>query len=169
MERVNLRENIPQFLKKYKYVALIVLLGLFLMLLPTSSEKKAAAQPQPTEPQAQQQSIEQTLCAILSQVRGAGRVEVMLTKAAGEQTLYQTDDDITTGEQNAETHRDTVIVSDAQRNQTGLIQQINPPQYLGAIIVCQGADDPNVRLAIVEAVSKVTGLGANRISVLKMK
>lgn len=35
-------------------------------------------------------------------------------------------------------------------------------------MVCQGADNAAVRLAIVEAVSKVTGLGANRISVLKM-
>jgi len=40
---------------------------------------------------------------------------------------------------------------------------------MGAVIVCQGADDPQVRLSIVDAVSKVTGLGSDKISVLKMK
>ena len=49
------------------------------------------------------------------------------------------------------------------------MRQVNPPTYLGAIIICEGADDANIRLAVVDAVSKVTGLGANRISVLKMK
>ena len=49
------------------------------------------------------------------------------------------------------------------------MRQENPAQYLGVIVVCEGADSPAVRLAIVEAVSDVTGLGADRISVLKMK
>ena len=37
------------------------------------------------------------------------------------------------------------------------------------LIVCEGGDDANVRLSIVDAVSKITGLGADRISVLKMR
>ena len=40
---------------------------------------------------------------------------------------------------------------------------------MGAIVVCQGGDNATVRLAIIEAVSNVTGLGADKISVLKMK
>jgi stage III sporulation protein AG len=36
-------------------------------------------------------------------------------------------------------------------------------------VICQGAADPAVRLAVVEAVADATGLGADRISVLKMK
>jgi stage III sporulation protein AG len=64
---------------------------------------------------------------------------------------------------------DTVIITDSSRNESGLIRQVNPPVYLGAIVLCQGGDRPSVRLAIVDAVSKVTGLGADRISVLKMK
>ena len=55
------------------------------------------------------------------------------------------------------------------RKQTGLVQQVNPPTYLGAVIVCQGADSASVRLAIVEAVGSVTGLSTDKITVLKMK
>lgn len=169
MDRVELREKAVGIFKKYKYAALVVLLGLCLMLLPSKSAQTEQEQTAPTAPSVQEQSAEQMLAEILSKVKGAGEVQVLLTTAQGEQTIYQTDDDISTEEAGGSTRRNTVIVSDAQRSQSGLIQQINPPQYLGAIVVCQGADDPSVRLAIVEAVSKVTGLGANRISVLKMK
>ncbi len=40
--------------------------------------------------------------------------------------------------------------------------------FTGAVVVCRGADDPAVRLRIVEAVSAFTGLGTNRIVVQKM-
>ena len=96
-------------------------------------------------------------------------VQVMLTLASGEETLYQTNEDYSIGDNTNTKRSDTVTVTDAQRNETGLIRQQNPPKYLGAIVVCNGADSPEVRLAVVEAVSKVTGLGADDISVLKMK
>ena len=62
-----------------------------------------------------------------------------------------------------------VIITDSARNEAGLIKQINGPIYQGAVVLCQGADDPQIRLAITEAISKATGLGANQIAVLKMK
>ena len=39
----------------------------------------------------------------------------------------------------------------------------------GAIIICAGADDPEVRLEVTEAVSLYTGLGYDRIHIVKMK
>jgi stage III sporulation protein AG len=62
-----------------------------------------------------------------------------------------------------------VIITDGNRNQKPVISQVIPAKYLGAVIICQGADQPTVRLAIVEAVSKLTGLGTDRVCVLKMK
>ena len=96
-------------------------------------------------------------------------MQVLLTTERGEETIYQTDSHTSVGGDNNSAQVETVIISGSERNQSGLIKQINPPTYMGAIVVCQGADSPIVRLAIVEAVSKVTGLGADRISVLKMK
>ena len=88
---------------------------------------------------------------------------MLLRVGSGAQTVYQTDTD-STGQR-----ADTVTVTDSDRNETGLVTQILPPVYEGAIIVCQGAGDPTVRLAIVDAVTKYTGLGANQVSVLEMK
>lgn len=167
MDWIALRSKAADVLKKYRYALLVLLLGLALMLLPGKKET-AGTEPVETSVQQEQPDTESQLAQILSQIKGAGKVEVMLTVAAGEQTIYQTDEDIDAGE-NGSSRFDTVIVTDAQRAQSGLIQQINPPRYQGAIIVCQGAEDPSVRLAIAEAVSRVTGLGTDRIAVLKMK
>ena len=39
----------------------------------------------------------------------------------------------------------------------------------GAVVVCDGGDDAAVRLAVTQAVSAYTGLGSDRITVMKMK
>ena len=43
------------------------------------------------------------------------------------------------------------------------------PGYQGALVVAQGGDDPQVRLALSEAVSALTGLGMDKISICKGK
>ena len=90
---------------------------------------------------------------------------MLLTVAAGEEILYQTDDQISENQ----TRIETVLITDSDRAQTGLVRQVKPPVYRGAVVVCKGADTASVRLAVVEAVSSLTGLGADQISVLKMK
>ena len=153
-------------LEKYKYAIAVAMLGILLMLIPGN---KTESVPQETQPEVCRETLEQTLESILSQIQGAGRVEVLLSQQTGEQTLYQTDVDEDSDETGTSHRSQTVIVSDGSRAETGLIQRKDPPSYLGAIIVCQGGDNAQVRLAIVEAVGCVTGLGADQISVLKMK
>lgn len=168
MDWIALRSKAVDSVKKYRFALLVVLLGLALMLIPgKAKDAPETTTNKPTTSQ-QQDDLSARLKEILSQINGAGRVEVMLSVAQGEKTLYQSNQDSTGGD-NESIHMDTVIINDENRAQSGLIQQILPPVYQGAIIVCQGADHPSVRLAIVDAVSKITGLGADRISVLKMK
>ena len=123
----------------------------------------------PTVESEKQVSLQELLTQTLEKVEGAGKVQVLLTVAEGEESIYQTDVHTSISSETNTTQMDTVIISNTERGQSGLLRQINPPVYLGAVIVCQGADSPSVRLAIVDAVSKVTGLGADRISVIKMK
>lgn len=154
-----------KWLEKYKYLVLVVLIGVVLMLIPTHDNGEEQTLPQNSE-QVELPAISQQLADILTQVKGAGKVEVMLTLASGEQTVYQTDDNTTDG---GSGRQDTVIITDQNRGQSGLVQQVNAAKYRGAIVVCQGADSAAVRLAIIDAVAKVTGLDSSRISVLKMK
>ncbi len=168
MGRLTIQGKITDIFKKNKYVLLILTIGLILLLLPpfkNSVEENKVI----TENSANILSVEDQLSQILSYVQGAGKVQVMLSIAYGEETLYQTDEDHSTNVDHESDKSDTVTITGSDRGESGLIKQINPPVYSGAIVVCQGADNPSVRFAVVEAVSKVTGLGTDKISVLKMK
>ncbi|MBO5318166.1 MAG: hypothetical protein J6A74_06975, partial [Oscillospiraceae bacterium] len=143
-------------------------IGLVLMLLPTGNSRsgesgKAATTSSSTEPLSQQ------LETILSTIQGAGRVRVMLTIAAGEEVIYQTDNDHTTNDTSGTNRSSTVVISDSERNESGLVKNKNAPVYRGALVVCDGAQTPTVTFAVVDAVSKVTGLSTDKISVLKME
>lgn len=170
MDWIEVRQRGSEFLKKYRYVLLILLIGLFLMLLPDKKEKRDTETVLSSAPIVQEKpDLQESLEQILSMIEGAGKVQVLLTEAAGQRTHYQTDEDISTGESAGDVRRDTVVISDGSRAETGLVQQIDPPVYMGAVILCQGADNAAVRLAIVEAVANATGLSSDKISVLKMK
>ncbi len=168
MEIASISKKISDVLKKYRYAVLVLVIGLVLIIIPTVNEKETNEVTQMVEP-VKNVSIQEELTALLSKIDGAGSVEIMLTVAEGEEIIYQENMDSSDDDDSSDINIDTVIVTDAQKNQTGLVRKVNPPKYLGALIVCQGADDPVVRLAIVDAVSKITGLGTNCISVLKMK
>ena len=150
------------FAKKYRTALLVVLAGIVLLCLPQPAQQEAAPSP---AMQVQQPDLEQRLEEILSKIAGAGKVAVLLAQAAGEQTVYQQNQETSGGQQRST----TVVLSGTSRQEEGLVQQVNPPRYQGAIVVCQGADRPQLRLELVEAVCRATGLGADRVRVLKMK
>lgn len=155
-------ERITELLKRYRYGLLVLLIGLGLMLLPTSQKQQTSAA---ADRETGSVSAAEELEEILAQIQGVGRVKVLLTQAAGEITVYQNNTD-----QTADSVReDTVLITDGSRAEQGLIRQVLPPQYRGAVIVCQGGDRATVRLNIVDAVSAVTGLTSDKITVLKMK
>lgn len=163
MEMRQVTDKSLEFLKKYRYIILVLIIGIALMVIPETESKNEAFTTSETDHQDIQQTLELRLENVLSQISGAGQVSVVLTTVSEEEIIFQTDQD-SEGKRIA-----TVTVTDAQRNESGLVRQIVSPKYRGAVIVCQGADNPVVHLAIVEAVSKATGLGSDRISVLKMK
>lgn len=148
-------KRLTEFLSKYRWAVLILLMGVALMLIPSGQGKQEeSVAAEATEPA---EDLEGKLAAILTRIQGVGKAEVLLTVQSGRTTVYRIDED------------GTVIVTDSDRNQSGLVERVESPQYRGAVIVCQGADSPAVRLNVVEAVASVTGLSTDRITVLKMK
>ena len=156
------KERILEVLQKYRYVLLAAIIGILCMTLP---EKREEAHSDRGIEVVSEPALEETLSKLLSCVEGAGQVKVLLTQQEGAQTLYQSDQVRTDREQRT----DTLLVTDNSRSQNGLVRQIIPPVYRGAVVLCQGAEDARIRLQIVEAVKSVTGLSSDRITVLKMK
>ena len=150
---------------KYKYVLAVLLLGLVLMNLPPAKEKTVLeeATPVPTK-----MSISEELEQILSRIDGVGRVEVMITEESGSETVYQTDLDESLGNDTT-SRREKTVMRTSGSGEEGLVRTVIPASYRGAVVVCQGGGNPAVNLAVIQAVSKVTGISTDRIAVLKMK
>lgn len=162
MDWIDSKVQINEYIRKYRFVVLVLLLGLVLMFFPQKEEPKQAI---PMTVKSETNTLQDALSEMLSKVSGAGNVKVLLSQAAGEEILYQTDDDVS----EEDMQKRVVIIQNAEREEKGLIRQINPPVYQGAVILCQGADSAQVRLAIIQAVTSATGLSSDRITVLKMK
>ena len=167
MEWITAPEKFRTAIGKYKWTLLVLIIGFLLMLFP--EEKKEVVSHLPAMEEAQEKSLQQEMEQLLSQLEGAGKVRVLLTESAGQQTIYQTDQNARKTMESEEIQKDTVILTGADRAGSGLVSRVDPPKFLGAVVLCQGADKATVRLAIVEAVATATGLGADKISVCKMK
>ena len=162
MDWLTRKQSVIEHMKKMRFMLLFVCIGLLLMLLP---EKEPSQIPQESSAQIIQPDLQQSLEKLLGQVAGVGKVQVLLSQEEGEKVLYQTDEN--KGGDNLRSS--TVLVTDGQRQETGLVVQKQPPTYKGAVIVCQGGDSASVRLAIVQAVTSAVGIGADCVTVLKMK
>ncbi len=159
-------QRLKQLAQQYKYVLLVILAGILLMMIPAGGEKEEQDAP---ASQSTQPGLDEQLEQILSQIQGVGKVRVMLTVSQGERILYVYDEDGSFSTDTESSRREAVIISGQDRAQSGLISQVIAPRYQGAVIVCQGGDQPDIRLQVVEAVCDATGLTADKVTVLKMK
>lgn len=170
MDIAVVRNKLALWVKKYKYVMIVLVLGIVLMLLPNGTEKSENTPiVEPEQKNSRLEITEEQLEAVLSKIEGAGKVDVLLTYASGERTVFHGDERSSSDDSGQTQEYETVVITGSNRSEEPLVEQIMAPEYLGAVIVCQGAENPTVRLAVSDAVSKATGLRTDRISVLKMK
>lgn len=165
-------ERLRALFDKYKFVLLVILAGVVLLLLPSFGGKEQAQADDPGRERGDQfqvENMERRLEEALSKVEGAGETTVVLSlKSTARQILAQDGESAERGD-TMESALTTVVISKGSGNQEAVALQQLSPQYQGALVVCSGGDDPNLRLRIVEAVSALTGLGADKISVCKGK
>ena len=173
--------KLPALLDRYKYPALILLIGVFLVLWPSGSVEHTHTAVQATDASAERgqededyrAQIERELSALLSQVEGAGRVKVMLTLKTGPSSRYQTDRSVSSsrdGEKESQsTEERTVMIGRGSAYDEPAVVSTAYPVFQGALIVAEGGADPSVRYQLFAAVASLLGLGADQITVVKMK
>lgn len=151
--------------KKYKFVLLVVLVGIILMLLPVSSQTKETEENKSQIPQESFDlaAMEQRMEDVLGKIDGVGKLRLMLTLQSGTRLTLAED----TQRDQDRTQRETVTLNRGSGNQEIVITNRFYPVYQGAVVVCQGADSSAVRLAITETVQALTGLPSDRIRVAK--
>ena len=102
-------KTILEFLVKYKFPLIVLILGLLLLSIPTGSTKSST--------NGGENGDEQRLSAVLESSKGVGNAYVLISEH-------------------------------------------------GAVVVCDGAADPEVKLRVVKCVEAYTGLGCDEIQVL---
>lgn len=154
-------------LAKYRYVLLVLLVGVLLMLLPT--HKTATHKEESCSDSYSLADTEQRMAEMLQEIEGVGRVKVMLTLKSGS-TLQLAEDNSST-QRDTELRRDSEVVTlnRGSGQQEVVVTRETYPVYQGAVVVCEGADNAAVCLRVTEAVSVLTGLSSDRISVVKWK
>lgn len=148
--------------KRYKFVLLILCVGAALLLWPGSGETKKTAQT--LEGQGESfdvQALERDMERTLSKIEGAGDVSVVLTLESGSRRILAEDTRTTDSEENTE----TVVVSRGSGSQDALLLEEIYPKFRGALVVCTGGKDPGVQLQLLRAVSALTGLSSDSVSI----
>lgn len=147
-------------LMKNKYILIVLAAGLLLILLPTGKGGSETPEPESagiTAPGFSLGEQERRLAQTLSEIEGAGKVSVMLSLKSGvSQELAVSGDEL-------------LVISAGSGTESAVPLAYIYPEYQGALVVCAGADNAGVRLAVTRAVASVTGLGSDKITVIKMK
>lgn len=166
-------EKILEKIKRDRKLAIIICVGLAGIILLTLSElmppknkteEKTSEKSETYIRDSYEEDIEKRLTSIVSAIDGAGRTQVMVTLASGDENVYAVKEKSSDGSRERE-----YIVIDSDDNESGLLLKVIEPEIRGVAIVCEGADSAKVRQEIVSSVSAVLGISTNRISIAKIK
>ena len=150
--------------KKYRAALIVLLAGVLLLVSGGREEKTDAAQ---TDADSFSLSdFETQLCRRLSAIDGAGRVELMLSLEQTGEAVYAVNTRETGGAASSR-ESDVAVISSSGYGETPVTVKNVLPTFRGAIVLCDGAENAAVRLAVTQAVETVCGLTSDRITVLK--
>ena len=153
--------------KKYRYVALVILAGVVLMLLPGGGEGEAerVTAEETAGLGVDVEALERRMEEALSQIQGAGEVTVVLTLKSGGERILASDFEL-----DGDSRRETVVTVSQGSGQTAAVTvEETGTQFQGALVVCDGGNNPTVKLQVLNGVAALTGLGADQISISQRK
>lgn len=156
---------------KYRAVLIVLLAGVLLLASGgRGAKEEAVVSDISAEPSAfDLAAFEQTLCDKLAAVDGVGRVELMLSLEQSGEAVYAVNTRQTTGMDSSQSYEsDLTILSDGSYGEKPVTVKNLLPTFRGAVVLCDGADNAQVRLAVTQAVSTVCGIGTDKVTVLKM-
>ena len=167
-------EKILPLVRKYRALLIVLLAGVLLLAsgglfggrqqLETSAEPDAAPV---SEEGFSLTAFEEDLNAKLVAIEGVGRVELMLSLDQTEEAVYAVNTRQTSGSSQSY-ESDLTVIADGSRGEKPVTVKSLLPTFPGAVVLWDGADNAQVRLAVTQAVSTVCGIGSDKVTVLKM-
>lgn len=165
--------------KKYALV-IVICLGLLALIWPvTKTESPSpppAAKSQSTETGKATQGMASELESILSQIDGAGKVEVSLTLTSEGVKTYATNvrterrvNQESDGRTSKKTTEENQVLDLAVAAGNPLLVEEKIPDILGVLVVADGARNPEVKENLTEATATLLNISAHKVRVLPRK
>ncbi len=171
------KENVKRLIDRVKndrkalVILLIGIVGIILFVISSAAETEPVAEPETDtdfDEAAYTQQLESKLEGMVSMVNGAGRTEVAVTLECDYETVYARDIGISQRTGTTDEKSEYIII-DSEKSEEGLLLKTVTPRVRGVAVVCEGGDLQYVRSAVVEMMSALLDVGANHISVAKIK
>lgn len=151
--------------ERYRFALLVALAGIILLILPSGgggSNESSAELALTDSGDDSIEALEKEMEDILSKIDGVGELHLMLTMESSEELQLAQNADVSADGDSFRQSTETVTLSDGT-----VITRRDAPVCRGALAVCTGGDNAAVRLAVTEAISALTGLRSDRITVIK--
>lgn len=168
--------------KKTQYLAVLlvvaIILAIYFSSLDTGSAQKTdgeAAAGAPAETISSDTEMEDRLKRVLSKVDGVGDVDVIINyeSTAERVPAFSEDRQVSKSDSqdtSSETTSEKSDIATVQGNgaSEALIVKENQPEVRGVIVVAQGAEDISVRMNLLNAVTTLLNVSADKVEILKM-
>lgn len=153
--------KIKTLFKKIKIEYLVVLgLGIIAVVIFLSSFSGESKKDKAVGVDEYVSKLEKKLEESLSKMEGAGKVKVIISVKSGMTTVLATEKQNKSGQ---------IVESPILVNGKTVALSENYPEIIGVVIICQGADNFKVKLALLNATSCYLNVEETKIEILTMK
>lgn len=128
------------------------------------------------------EKTEARLAGILSNISGAGKVQVFLSFSDFGMSVVEKDVSYTRNNEerkggdtqdtsvlNTENSEETIFTTDESGNEVPFVNKITAPKVSGVLVVAQGGGNEKVQQEMKEAIMALFGIEEHKIKVVKMK
>lgn len=173
MEVIEKVKKMPKDKKMLIAVTVLGMSGLILIMLSSVTPDKAKTKTANVKVAADISAdfcneTEKRLENFLRSVEGAGDVRVYLTVGSSERYIYATEGRKSKSDERTEVDEQYVIVGNAS-DKTALIETVETPEIVGAVIACTGCGNPVVEERMYKAASAALGIPTGKIYVTRLE
>lgn len=171
-----IKEKLSLFIKndkkRIKVIAAIGIIAMLLILLsemvPDTSQKKSDDSTSNLNSSSYTEQLEMRLEELISSMDGVGECAVMITLENSSENVYAKNregksDERSTGE------KEEYVFYKSSGDETPVLIKEYMPRVQGVTVLCSGGDDIVVKEKIINSVTALFNISANRVSVSKIK
>lgn len=169
----DIMKNIKDFLCEKNIVFICLFVGVVLLILPIlfGNEKQREQETKTTADELAEytEMLENSLKNAVSGITGNDNVRVMITLESSFENVYVSDasinEAITADKTDKKSEKQLVLTGASGQSQTPVIVKRIPPKVKGAVIVCEGGNDKNLKSCIAAMAATALNISETRIYV----